>query len=145
MRFFMKKIFLFLMIVFCLFVFSCSGGGGGDDGNEAPVIHDFSLFADPGDVIETTNYSIGDVIYLSFVVYDEDKDVKAAVLSVKDATTLAVVEPETEVAMDKQTDKEEVYYTYFSPEEAGSFKIYLYVKDKAGNTSNLLSKNLTVN
>ncbi len=140
----MKK-YLILFTIFCsLLVTSCSSSGGGG-GDEAPVIHDLSLFADPGDVIETTNYSIGDVIYLAFVVYDEDKDVKSAVLSVKDATTLAVIEPETEVAMDKQTDKEEVYYTYFSPDEAGTFKIYLYVKDKAGNTSNLLSKNLTVN
>jgi hypothetical protein len=140
----MKK-YLILFTIFCsLLVTSCSSSGGGG-GDEAPVIHDLSLFADPGDVIETTNYSIGDVIYLAFVVYDEDKDVKSAVLSVKDATTLDVIEPENEVAMDKQTDKEEVYYTYFSPDEAGTFKIYLYVKDKAGNTSNLLSKNLTVN
>ena len=140
----MKKYLILITILCSLMVISCSSSGGGG-GDEAPVIHDLSLFADPGDVIETTNYSIGDVIYLAFVVYDEDKDVKSAVLSVKDATTLAVIEPETEVAMDKQTDKEEVYYTYFSPDEAGTFKIYLYVKDKAGNTSNLLSKNLTVN
>ena len=140
----MKKCLFFITLLCSLIVISCgsSGGGGGD---EAPVIRDLSLFADPGDVLETTTFNVGDVVYLAFVVYDEDKDVKSAVLSVKDATTLAVVEPETEVAMDKQTDKEEVYYTYFSPEEAGSFKIYLYVKDKAGNTSNLLSKNITIN
>ena len=140
----MKKLFLFFTIAFCLFVLSCSGSGGGG-GDEAPVIHDLSLFADPGDVLETTTFNVGDVVYLAFVVYDEDKDVKSAVLSVKDATTLAVVEPETEVAMDKQTEKEEVYYTYFTPDEAGTFKIYLYVKDKSGNTSNLLSKNITIN
>ena len=140
----MKKCLVFITLLCSLIVISCgsSGGGGGD---EAPVIRDLSLFADPGDFLETTTFNVGDVVYLAFVVYDEDKDVKSAVLSVKDAATLAVVEPETEVAMDKQTEKEEVYYTYFTPDEAGSFKIYLYVKDKAGNTSNLLSKNITIN
>ena len=104
----MKKYLILFTILCSLLVISCDSSSGGGGGDEAPFIHDLSLFADPGDVIETTNYSIGDVIYLAFVVYDEDKDVKSAVLSVKDATTLAVVDPETEVAMDKQTDKEEV-------------------------------------
>ena len=138
----MKRLIL-LIAILCSFAFiSCSSRGSGD---EAPVIYNLSIFADPGDPYETTTYSIGDVVYLAFVVYDEDKDVESAVLSVKDAASLAVIEPETEIAMAEQSDKKSVYNYYFSPDEAGSFKLYLYVKDKAGNKSNILSKNITVN
>ena len=138
----MKRLIL-LIAILCSFAFiSCSSSGGGD---EAPVIYNLSIFADPGDPYETTTYSIGDVVYLAFVVYDEDKDAKSAIISIKDAATLADVEPETEIKMESQSEKEEYYYTSFTPDTSGTFKFYIYVKDKSGNKSNILSQKLTVN
>lgn len=139
----MKRLIL-LIAILCSFAFiSCSSSSGG--GDEAPIITDFEFKSDPFSYSDISSADIGDVVYLTFVVYDEDKDAKSTIISIKDAATLADVEPETEIKMGSQTEKEEYYYTSFTPDTSGTFKFYIYVKDKSGNKSNILSQNLTVN
>ncbi len=141
----MKKFFLFLSIIFCISVLSCSGGGGDGDDDNAPFIQNLTLLADPGDYIETTSFSVGDVVYVAFEAYDEDKDIKSAIAIFYDAATLDF-KGEVELALPKQTDKGMLYFLTFIPEagDIGTSKLYLYIKDKSGNESNVLNKNITV-
>lgn len=141
----MKKIFLlFLIIVPCIFALSCDSGGGGDD-DVAPFIQNLTILADPGDYVETTSFSVGDTIYVAFEAYDENKDIKSAIATFYDATTFDF-RGELELALPKQTDKGMVYLLVFIPgaEDIGTNKLYLYIRDKAGKDSNVLSKNITV-
>ena len=131
--------------MFCIFALSCDSGGGGED-DVAPFIKNLTILADPGDYVETTSFSVGDTIYVVFEAYDENKDIKSALATFYDATTFDF-RGEVELALPKQTDKGMIYILMFIPEagDVGTSKLYLYVRDKSGKDSNVLTKTITVN
>ena len=142
----MKKIFLFLSVVFCIFALSCDSGGGGGSDDHEPVIANIKLYADPADIVETTYYNVGEIFYLTFELYDEDKDAKSAFIQITNNTTSVVTTPETEFGLEKQTDKHMLYYVAYQTEaeDVGTSVIQIYVKDKKGHSSNPLTKSITV-
>lgn len=142
----MKRLWILVLILGSMFAFAgCSGSGGGDDEDSIPQIANARLVEDPSDTYEPISFTLGSVVYLTFYAYDEGKDIKCCVISSKNADTLEIEDPETEVALPSQPDKYASYYLQFMPDTAGKYIIYIYVKDKAGNISNILSKTATVN
>ena len=147
----MKKYYLFLIIAFCFIAFSCSGSGGSSDSNgeatpanTAPVISEFEFRLDPLSDTVPTSFNVGDDIWMTFVVSDKDKDIQSYILTIKDATTLTIIMAETEYPME-QTDETEFLYTPVDSDTPGTFRYEFYIKDKAGNTSSTLIRNLTIN
>ena len=136
---------LILMLSLVLIFTSCSGGGGGNDEDSIPQIANARLVEDPSHTYEPMSFALGSVVYLTFEAYDEGKDIKCCVVSTRNADTLEIEDPETEVSLPSQPDKYASYYLQFMPDTTGKYIIYIYVKDKAGNISNILSKTATVN
>ena len=87
---------------------------------------------------------MGDDIWLTFVVSDKDKDIQSYFLTIKDATTLTIIMDETEYQLE-QADVTEFFYTSADSGISGTFRYEFYIKDKAGNKSSTLIRNLTIN
>ncbi|MBQ3713006.1 MAG: hypothetical protein II890_03535 [Spirochaetia bacterium] len=141
----MKKYYQFLIVVICFIALSCDGGGsGGGDSNAAPEIKELEFRSDPFSETVPASFNVGDDIWLTFVVSDKDKDIQSYFLTIKDASTLTIIMDETEYQLE-QADVTEFFYTPVDSSISGTFRYEFYIKDKAGNTSNILSKNLIIN
>ena len=127
-------------------IISCGGSGGGsdDDSNNAPEITEFEFRLDPFSDVIPASFNVGDDIWMSFGVRDKDKDIEFYVLTIKDATTLAVIMAETEYQLEV-SDEADFLYTQADSSVPGTFRYEFYIKDKAGNKSGLIIKNLTIN
>ena len=144
----MKK-YLVCILLFCsIMIISCGGSGGGsdDDGNNAPEITEFEFRLDPLSDVIPASFNVGDDIWMTFGFRDKDKDIYSYVLTIKDATTLAVILAETEYPLGLEMDSEgDFLYTQADSSAPGTFRYEFYMKDKAGNKSKLIIKNLTIN
>lgn len=140
----MKK-HLICIIILCLTMIISCGGSSSDDGNNAPEITEFEFRLDPfGDEIPSS-FNVDDNILMTFLVKDKDKDLYSYCLTIKNATTLAIVLPETEYLLELEgADEIEYLYTPVDSSTSGTFTYEFYVKDKAGNKSETIKKNLII-
>lgn len=146
----MKK-YLVCILVCLVMIISCDGSGSGggssdDDSSNAPKITEFEFRLEPLSDVVPASFNVGDDIWMTFGFRDKDKDIESYVLTIKDATTLAVILPETEYPLGLEMDSEgDFLYTQADSSAPGTFRYEFYMKDKAGNRSETIIKNLTIN
>lgn len=146
----MKK-YLVCILVCLVMIISCDGSGSGggssdDDSSNAPKITEFEFRLEPLSDVVPASFNVGDDIWMTFGFRDKDKDIESYVLTIKDATTLAVILAETDYPLGLEMSSESDFlYTPVDSSAPGTFRYEFYMKDKAGNRSETIIKNLTIN
>ena len=129
-----------LAAIFMLLAGCGSSGGGSSDNIGDPQISNLKAKAHQNDFYEILSFPVGSTVYFEFTEYDEDLDINKIYAEVKKDGTVpieyeySVSQPSVECNM--------IFHRDFNV--PGTYIVKIKVKDKDGNESNILSKEIIV-
>ena len=129
-----------LAAIFMLLAGCGSSGGGSSDNIGDPQISNLKAKAHQNDFYEILSFPVGSTVYFEFTEYDEDLDINKIYAEVKKDGTVpieyeySVSQPSVECNM--------IFHRDFNV--PGTYIVKIKVKDKDGNESNVLSKEIIV-